>query len=493
LESTTYEAYTIANTAKIAPLTNFYENIIFEGITITSAKTTMGAGLTGGQNEFRFIRNLQFIDVEFDNLYWSGCQLWNVWDASFIRCKFKKVSVVTGSTPAYGCSIRGASINIKIEECEGDGNRHSVTQGAGAESPVNGSGRTRNIVIDGNTFRNTTESHIDCHAGALGFTVSNNTCVSDDTNANAIQTRSPANIVGNTIQGVHGKGIYAYGADATNSRISDNWIFGCTYGIFADLGAHKLQINDNKIYGCSIDGIFFNGIATDHAGDYSIIQGNQINDNASDGIEIDSAIGVDIDGNQIRGNAGSIRLLNTDGTLASNVIHNNHIINNTANDPVGTTLGTGNRVRNNMGITIDQDIRQYLVAQFSMLRDENAATTYTTAWTVRTTFSGYLSGAEVADAFQESQSIETKGFTQVKASWYHRRGGTGTQSVRIIESGTANVLLEQTAITADGKRTFAFANIPAALVNRVFDMEVQVLSTVTTDDIFISNLCVYLK
>lgn len=494
LESALYEAYGTANTAKIAPLTNYYQNITLEGLTLTSAKTTVGAGLTGGQIEFQFIRNLQFIDVEFDNLYWAGCQIWQVWDAVFERCKFKKISVVTGSTPAFGLSIRGACVNIKFEDCEGDGNRHAITQAAGSESPVNGSGRTRNLVIDGNTLRNTTEAHIDIHQGALGVIISNNNCMGDAMNVNAIQTRSAANIVGNTIQGFHGKGIYIYGSDATNSRASDNWINGCTYGIYGDLGAHKLQINDNKIYGCSIDGIYFHGIATDHAGDYSIIEGNQINDNVGDGIEINSSIGVDIVGNQIRANGGaSVRFTNTDGTLADNAIQGNQITGNTTNDPVGTTLGTGNRVRNNIGVTIDQNLRQELVAIWSMLRDENAATTYTTPWTVRTTWTGYLSGAEVADAFQESQSIDTTGVSQVKASWFHRRGGTGTQSVRIIESGTANVLLEQTGIAADGKRTFAFANIPAVLANRTFDIEVQVLSTVTSDDIFISNMAVYLK
>jgi hypothetical protein len=490
LDSALYEGYTIANTGKIAPLTNFYENITIEGVTITSAKTSVGAGLTGGQTEFQFIRNLQFIDVDFDNLYWAGTQIWQVWDATFTRCKFKKISVVSGSTPAFGASIRGACLNVKFSQCIADGNRHAITQAAGSESPVNGSGRTRNIVIEGNTLRNTTEAHIDIHQGALGVVISNNTCISDAMNVNAIQTRSAINIAGNTIQGFHGKGVYVYGPDATNSRVSDNWINGCTYGIYGDLGAHKLQINDNKIFGCSIDGIYFHAIATDHAGDYSIIVGNQINDNVGDGIEINSAIGVDIVGNQIRANGASIRFTNTDGTLADNTIQGNHVTGNTTNDPVGTTLGTGNKVRNNIGVTIDQNLREELVAHFTQLRDANLATTYATCFTMMAS----SVTNDIIDGLQESQSIDFTGKTLVKAAWYHRRNGTGTQKIRVIETATSNVLLEVLNITSDGKKTFPLTAIPAAFINRgPVECELQVASTVTTDDFTGSNFMIWLK
>lgn len=323
-----YESYATSNNAAVDKLT-MYHNITIEDLTVTDLDTSRGGGLNHGQTSWRYVRNLTIKNCQFRNMFYSAVQLWQTWDTMIAGCEFRDIKdISTSANTFYGVEIRGASINTTVTNCTFDNMRHGVTQGAGGSDVL--AGRTRNITVTGNTFRGTYASHIDCHQGADGVTFSSNTCIGDDGSANAIQARSPATIIGNSIFGVLGKGIYLFG-NASNSVVTGNYINGCTSGIYVGSSTEsvrKLTITGNEIVGTGSGyPIHFTASATVHSGDSSIISGNNIHDNAvtSYGVVLDSCSNVMVSSNYIQASTAS-RILSTHTDGTSNTIIGNYCV-----------------------------------------------------------------------------------------------------------------------------------------------------------------------
>lgn len=133
--------------------------------------------------------------------------------------------------------------------------------------------------------------------------------------------------------------------------------------------------------------------------------------------------------------------------------------------------------------------REDLCAFFSMARKTDIPSTYTDLeWlSLSSTGTAHVAGTTVYET-----SIDFTGKTQVKAQWIHGRNGTGTQDVRIVDTGGTNVLFTSTGHTTDGRKTVALTTLPAWAIG-VSTIKIQMKSTVTTDDPSITDMAIYLK
>lgn len=98
-----------------------------------------------------------------------------------------------------------------------------------------------------------------------------------------------------------------------------------------------------------------------------------------------------------------------------------------------------------------------------------------------------------ANSDGKSVQIDTNGKTQVKLQVNWNKVGTdvGTQTVQVLEVGTANVLITMTVIA--GKNTSALTAIPAFATNTVKFYKLQCKSTTAADDPVFESARVYLK
>lgn len=318
------EAFTTANTAAVDKLT-MYENVTIRGISFTDAATSRSNSLVSGQTDFRYIYNLNITDCSFRSMFYSGIRLFQTWHTKVIDCDFRDIKDTTPTQNTYyGVEVRGASTDTVVSGCTFHNLRHGVTQGAGSTTVL--AGRTRNLVIDGNSSSATTTAHFDCHQGAETVVISNNTCTGDDGAANAIQTRSPATITGNTILGILGKGVSLFGA-ATGSVVTGNYIKGCSDGVTVDVGVTDCLIANNTITQTGAGyPISFVGSASAHGGDDTIVCGNYIYGNITTtyGILVDSASNVFITGNKIKAST-AVRILTTHATGTNVVVLGNFL------------------------------------------------------------------------------------------------------------------------------------------------------------------------
>lgn len=319
------QAFTTANTSVIQRLINFYENIVIEGISFRDLGTSRTSSLVTGQTTFQYIYNLTIKDCSFRDMFYAGIRFYQCWNVKVRGCDFRNINDVTPSSNTYyGTEIRGATTNVDIVNCTFHDMRHGVTQGAGGATVL--AGQTRNINITGNSSSATTTAHFDFHQGAISVLISNNTCTGDDGAANAIQSRSPATISGNTIAGIKGKGISLFGA-ASGSVVIGNWITGCVNGIAIDTGVTDCLISGNTITqtgsGYPIQTVATGGL---HGGDNSIITGNYIYGNTTTtyGILMDSCSNVFISGNKIATQT-AVRILTTVATGTNIVVQGNFL------------------------------------------------------------------------------------------------------------------------------------------------------------------------
>lgn len=137
------------------------------------------------------------------------------------------------------------------------------------------------------------------------------------------------------------------------------------------------------------------------------------------------------------------------------------------------------------GVTVRED----LCAFFSMARKTDIPSSYTDLeWlSLSPTGTQHVAGTTVYET-----SIDFTGKTQVKAQWILGRNGTGTQDVRIVDTGGTNVLFTSTGHTTDGRKTVALTSLPGWATG-VSTIKIQMKSTVTTDDPSIVDMAIYLK
>ncbi len=318
------ELFTTANSAAVDKLV-FYENVSIEGISFTDLATSRSNSLVGGQTDFRYIYNLLIKDCSFRHMFYAGTRLFQTWHSRIEGCDFRDIFDTTPTQNTfYGIEVRGASSDTVICGNTFHNMRHGVTQGAGSSGVL--AGRTRNLVIDGNSSSSTATAHFDCHQGAETVVISNNSCTGDDGAANAIQTRSNACITGNVILGILGKGISLFGA-ASGSTVSGNYIKGCTDGITVDSGVTDCQICDNIITQTGAGyPISFVSTVSAIGGTDSIVSGNYIYGNVTTtyGIAIDSSSNVLITNNKIK-TSTAVRILTTNSTGTNVIVQNNFL------------------------------------------------------------------------------------------------------------------------------------------------------------------------
>ena len=91
----------------------------------------------------------------------------------------------------------------------------------------------------------------------------------------------------------------------------------------------------------------------------------------------------------------------------------------------------------------------------------------------------------------KSAQIDTNGKTQVKLYVLWNKIGSGTQTIQVLEVGTANVLITLNVVS--GRNVSALTNIPAGLANAVKNYKLQAKSTTAADDPIFEGARVYLK
>lgn len=173
------------------------------------------------------------------------------------------------------------------------------------------------------------------------------------------------------------------------------------------------------------------------------------------------------------------------GTDVSDPIKYNVSINTLYN----TTNTAGDWLRNNGTKFVSVGAREDLCAFFSMARKTDIPSSYTDLeWlSLSPTGTQHVAGTSVYET-----SIDFTGKAQVKAQWILGRNGTGTQDVRIVDTGGTNVLFTSTGHTTDGRKTVALTTLPGWATG-VSTIKIQMKSTVTTDDPSIVDMAIYLK
>jgi hypothetical protein len=91
----------------------------------------------------------------------------------------------------------------------------------------------------------------------------------------------------------------------------------------------------------------------------------------------------------------------------------------------------------------------------------------------------------------KSVQIDTNGKTQVRLAVLWNKIGTGTQTVQVLEVGTANVLISLDVVS--GRNASALTAIPAALQNSVKIYKLQAKSTTAADDPVFEGCQIFLK
>jgi len=91
----------------------------------------------------------------------------------------------------------------------------------------------------------------------------------------------------------------------------------------------------------------------------------------------------------------------------------------------------------------------------------------------------------------KSVQIDTNGKTEVRLMVLWNKVGTGTQTVQVLEIGTANVLISLDVVS--GRNVSALTSIPVALQNSVKFYKLQVKSTTAADDPVLESASIYLK
>lgn len=106
-------------------------------------------------------------------------------------------------------------------------------------------------------------------------------------------------------------------------------------------------------------------------------------------------------------------------------------------------------------------------------------------------------GASFVDVYTQANSdgksaqVDTNGKTQVKLQVNWNKVGSGTQTVQVLEVGTANVLISMDVVS--GRNVSALTAIPAALQNSVKFYKLQAKSTTAADDPVFEGASIYLK
>jgi hypothetical protein len=106
-------------------------------------------------------------------------------------------------------------------------------------------------------------------------------------------------------------------------------------------------------------------------------------------------------------------------------------------------------------------------------------------------------GASFVDIYTQANSdgksvqIDTNGKTNVKLMVLWNKIGTGTQTLQVLEVGTANVLISMDVV--NGRNVSALTAIPAALQNSVKFYKLQAKSTTAADDPVFEGASIYLK
>ena len=91
----------------------------------------------------------------------------------------------------------------------------------------------------------------------------------------------------------------------------------------------------------------------------------------------------------------------------------------------------------------------------------------------------------------KSVQIDTNGKTEVKLYVLWNKVGSGTQTVQVLEVGTANVLISMNVVS--GRNVSALTAIPEGLANAVKFYALQVKSTTAADDPIFEGARIYLK
>lgn len=91
----------------------------------------------------------------------------------------------------------------------------------------------------------------------------------------------------------------------------------------------------------------------------------------------------------------------------------------------------------------------------------------------------------------KSVQIDTNGKTEVKLYVLWNKVGSGTQTVQVLEVGTANVLISMNVVS--GQNVSALTAIPAGLANAVKFYVLQAKSTTAADDPIFEGARIYLK
>jgi hypothetical protein len=106
-------------------------------------------------------------------------------------------------------------------------------------------------------------------------------------------------------------------------------------------------------------------------------------------------------------------------------------------------------------------------------------------------------GASFIDIYNQANSngksmqIDTNGKTQLRLEVLWNKIGTGTQTVQVLEVGTANVLASLNVIS--GRNDSGLLSIPVFAQNAVKQYKLQGKSTVAGDDPILEGARIYLK
>lgn len=106
-------------------------------------------------------------------------------------------------------------------------------------------------------------------------------------------------------------------------------------------------------------------------------------------------------------------------------------------------------------------------------------------------------GTNFVDVYTQTNSdgksvqIDTNGKTQVRLKVLWNKVGSGTQTVQVLEVGTANVLISMDVVS--GANLSSLETIPAGLLDSVKQYKLQVKSTNGADDPIFEGARIYLK
>lgn len=328
------------------------ENLNFEDFTLKDERPFDASDEAGamslGLGFFCTFRNVEFVDCRRDGLQMTGCYECKMQDCTFNRMLQSDHDIATGEPAAetklhYGVVMVSCQ-NCVVSNCVGQYSRHFVSIELLDAAQTNAFiGRSRNTVVSGCSFHDTTSHSIDAgHIGVLNTTVTGCTIVGALKASGAgISTRAPCNITGNTITNTE-DGIVLFG-DPTitgdrQSIISSNRIRVHDKVIHLFQAPKRVVIANNHCVTES-SGNQNGAIHIDREGAAShaeniVITGNFLdtkNTSAGEGIVMNGAIGVLIANNLIKDFNRGILHFDSDTTSANLQICDNNFVNCSTN------------------------------------------------------------------------------------------------------------------------------------------------------------------